>query len=213
MNDHPRRVGENLDAELFAGVTSADLPPQPQLVPDSAAEMKAVIVLRALMNAGLKQPFGFDVDEAKVLWGSRLGSFHVDVLLEAIGDWIGAPGGEFPSVGDVETVASSVVRRNHAESPAERARTARVCRECDGVRYVRVVTGTQIIPVGKDMVPTEVQTSAMRPCPVCPEMAEKSELWDRGHFDAEHADRGGCPKCWRYMPSQAHRVKKEKVIA
>jgi hypothetical protein len=205
-DEHFTRIGASMDTELFAGVTPAD-EPQPQIVPDSAALLKASFILRALFAGGLKAPFGLDLAAAEQLWAARLGEFHIEVLEEAIVDWIGAPGSEFPSVGDVEMVARSIVRRRHADSPGERARTAKVCDMCEGLHYVRVVTDVYTIPVGKDMVPTIVQTTAMRPCPTCPEMREKSDLWDRDHFTADHVAKGGCPQCWKYHPTLAHRDK------
>jgi hypothetical protein len=201
------RIGNYLnDVEAFADLTPA--PVAEQLVPDDAAFVKADYILRALIAAGLKTPFGFDIEVARQLWAGRLGQYSINDLETAIGDWVGAPGNDFPSLGDLETVVKELHARRIADSPEERARTARGCSTCDGLHHVRVKQKSGIIiPTGKTMVPTEIEVSVMRPCPDCPEMKERSDLWERGHFDADHQDKGGCPSCWKYMPTQAHRAK------
>lgn len=178
------------DLESFADKVVAPL--APQAVPDDAAIVKAQVVLRALMAAGLKTQFNFDIEEAKMLWAARLGRFHIDILTEAISDWISQPGVDFPSVGDVEAQAEYVMGELQREYDNERAFNRQACHECDGVRWVRVQDA-------------KGSGTHMRPCPVCPEMTARSELYDRGHFLAEHIERGGCPSCWDYHPSLRHR--------
>jgi hypothetical protein len=203
-DDGPQRIGARLDKELFADMTPTAA--APQVLPDDAAKIKALYILKALLAAGLKAPYGFDLDEAASLWASRLAPFGLNVLEAAVQEWIGMPGNEFPTVGDVETVARAITIERRAQSPEERARAARTCPTCEGVHWVRV----------KDRAPQTgllLPTTHLRPCPDCPEMSVRSELYDRGHFDAEHQDKGGCPKCWPYMPSQRHRLRAAKARA
>lgn len=197
MTDNgPRRIGADLDVELFADMTPNAQ--AAQVLPDDAAKVKAGYIFRVLINAGCKQPFGFDIDDATVLWAARLAPYGLNELEAAVGEWIGSPGKEFPSVGDVETVARAITIERAAQSPDELARTQRTCTICDGLHWVKV----------KDRHPEThelLDTTHMRPCPECPEMKDRSELYDRGHWDPEHQDKGGCPKCWPYMPNQRHR--------
>lgn len=196
MTSEPRRIGEVLDAELWAD--HAAVPAEPQLIPDDAAIIKALAILRALQAAGLKSQFGFDLDEAKMLWAARLAPFHMDVLTAAITDWISSPGTDFPSVGDVETVAKSILAKRLRESPEEVARTQKSCSECEGLHWLRI----------EDRDPETRQLTGghhMRPCNYCPEMKERSDLYDQGHWEPDHQDKGGCPKCWKYSPKMAHK--------
>lgn len=196
-DDGPRRA--NFDAELFAD--AVDRPVAPQLVPDDAAIVKSQIILRALVAAGLKTEFHFDLDEAKILWAGRLARFKLDVLEEAITDWISAPGRDFPTVGDVESAAISVNSKRAADAEyAKHAHNKPTCVDCDGIRWVKV------FDVDPESGAT-LQTWHLRPCPSCPEMRERSDLYDAEHFTPVHQDHGGCPQCWKYMPSQAAKLR------
>lgn len=196
---------------------------QQQIVPDAAAITKALVVLRALSDAGLREPYGFNREDAATVWASALHAHDVDALLGAVAEWISQPGVEWPSVGDV----LAVVRGQQLEAEqAERARNPRVCTTCWDVHYVKVVDA--VAPVPKRLKPAElialqqsgdpwpevtVEQHHMAPCPDCPSMRTRRGLYDtphlgpEGHFSAAHQEKGGCPECWPYTDRPRHRAR------
>lgn len=193
MTDEPRSLGQSLDAELFA-----DYPPPVVIAnPDNATDAdvsKATVILRVLSDAGLRPPFDFHPDDAKRLWGITLSPFSLEVLIEAVGDFIRAPDRNYPTLGEVEAAARFTEREIQQEERAEDARTVGPCTECDDVHWVRVED-----PNGPGQF--------MRPCSQCPGMAHRYELYQRGHFDGSHVDAGGCPACWEYMKPYSARTR------
>lgn len=178
--------------------------------------LKATVILRALMDAGLKLPFDFNPDAAKYLWATRLKTFSLDVLTEAVTDWTSQKGHDWPSLGDIETCARYVIGQRTREETATEVGDCDMCgQNMSGPGYVRVEDRTPEgqepykIPVGKDQIPTEVETHHMAPCPNPAHkiMVKRRELYDRNHFTMEHLEKGGCPGCWEYTPSLAHRAK------
>lgn len=180
------------DVEAFADM--APRPIEAQLLPDGPALAKADYVLKTLLGAGLKSAFGFDREAATTLWAGRLGRFSLAVLEEAIVDWVARPGTDFPSVGDVETNAAFIASEREREASHE-ARNRAACSECDDVHYVRVLDDPSKPAGGHHMMP----------CPACPAMRERLAAYDGKHFKVAHIVAGGCPVCWPYLPSQAHR--------
>ncbi len=198
-----------LDQALFDGhpdIVAAAFPPTapPDQTVTDGDVLKAQVILRALVDAGLKKPFDFNPQEAKYLWAARLKRFTLDELTDAISDWITTPGAEFPSLGDVEQAAQFVIDHAIEEQRQEDATTRGLCPTCsDGysnIHYVRVQNANG-------------EGHHMAPCPDCPDMEKRRELWDRGHWDPLHIERGGCPHCWAYHPTLAHRAKHLKARA
>lgn len=164
---------------------------------DDADVVKALVVLRALKAAGLKTPFDFHEDEAKFIWGARLRVYSLDVLTDALTDWIASPGGDFPSVGDMETSANFVIaERQRAERDRLHAATGE-CVECEGIHWVRE-------PVPDDKLVFGGATHFMRPCGTCPEMQRRYQLYVRGHFSSNHRV---CEECDEYRDPQRHKAR------
>jgi hypothetical protein len=208
------------DKRISDEVLFADYPgrPDPDRPVTDADVNKAQTMIRALLEAGKKTQFDFNPEEAKYLWAIKLKVFSIDVLTEAVNQFIDAPGNDFPSLGDMEQMARFVVAERLRDDREEQAATRGECEECGGVLYVRVVDGTLSIETYTSQrarrtnpllepVYLDVERWHMAPCPVCPEMERRRDLWDRGHWEADHVDYGGCPQCWEYHPSLAHRAR------
>lgn len=194
-----------------------------QLVPDDAAVTKATYVLRMLKDAGLRQPFDWNEKDATLLWAAALGPVHIDTIEAAVGEWITQPGREWPSVGDMLTLCRGVELDRDA---ASRAHNRRVCATCHDDRFVRVSTGTELVP--KHLTPKEllalhaaddpwpsvlIEHHHMAPCPTCPSMSHRRALYDAHHFDAAHVDAGGCPECWEYTDPPKARARAKATAA
>jgi membrane carboxypeptidase/penicillin-binding protein len=105
------------------------------VLPDAVALDKADLVLASLRSAGLKVPFGMDVDEAAEMWAMALGAYSVDVLTATTGKWI-MTNETFPTLAEF----LDQVKRLNAQmvSDQRQEQVTRICPECDGLRYVRV---------------------------------------------------------------------------
>jgi hypothetical protein len=191
----PQHIGRSLDEAMDLEIF--DRPPA--VNPDNATDAdiaKATVILRALSDAGLKPQYEFRPDEAKRLWGVTLSQYSLEVLIEAIGDFIRSPDKEFPTLGQVEQAARFTEREiEHEERDAANVGE---CSECDDVHWVRYEV-TIDVPIGKDHVVTAVRSHLMRPCSLCPDMAKAYDLYMRGHFDIDHVLAGGCPVCREYQ--------------
>lgn len=174
-----------------------------QLTPDDAAYAKARLVLDALRGGALQPPFGFDQEQAEPLWAAAVGEFPVETLTTTVGTWV-KHHSEFPSLAEFLTIAHFHQAENNRAAHATRAQNTEVCRECDGLRYVTVRPTVVMFDAfrGENR---EVENRYAVPCRIC--LPERYELHQRGHFDAEHVERGGCPQCWDYLPTLRHKAK------
>jgi hypothetical protein len=213
-------IGDSLsagDADRFSDWPGQAV--QPALTADETTRDKALLVMRVFEEAGLRPAYGFPgIDAALDLWAVQLAGFGADVLAEAAAEWVQSGSREWPSVGEVANLARGVELARAETQRIEEARTRGECVTCEGVHWVRVVDSTERVETGAskrkrrkdpglDPELVDVESSHLAPCPHCPEMAARRELYDRGHFDPEHQDAGGCPQCWPYMPSMAHRLR------
>jgi hypothetical protein len=205
-------VGDSANLESAADSLERFGPIDPvpqQLVPDDAARVKAIMVLRALSDAGLREPYGFNREDAVAMWAA------------ALGEWIQQPGTEWPSLGDVVAMARGAQLEAEAQ---QRSHNPRTCSLCDDLHWVKVVDGVVHLPAkltpkqllelertGEPWPTIAHEQYHMRPCPQCPSMARRSELYDahhlgrEGHFSMEHQDKGGCSECWPYTDPPRHR--------
>lgn len=165
-----------------------------QAIPDQAAITKAQLVLTALRSAALRPPFRFDEESPDQLWALALGAFSVDVLTGAAGQWV-LTNEEFPTLSEFLTLV-----RYHdkmARADVEDAANSDVCPECADVHWLRVQDDPQMVFDRKLNKEIPVEMHHMAPCRLC--LPERYELYERGHFDAEHVDAGGCKYCAYYM--------------
>ena len=192
-----------------------EAPPQPEqarIEVDETAVKKALLVLRTLKAAGIKMPYEFDLEDAAPIWASQLGRFTAATLNDAVASWI-ADATDWPTVSEIEAIAQYTLTENMRRSSEADARNRGPCEECDGVLYVRVIDATieqetYASKKARRRHPTlepeyeKITQHHMAPCTRC--LPERSDLYTRGHFDAEHADQGGCAECrhyhqpWRY---------------
>lgn len=212
MTTGPRRVVPN-DEDLFGGAVVPPSAIAQQELPTRSDLIKAEVVLSALVAAGLRTKYEFDPGSPDVvaLWAARLKPYPVAVLTEAIRDWTSQADDDFPSLGEVETCAQFVVAEQLRAERLEEVAAHGACRTCDGNRYVRVYAdGLMLDPD----VPAGAH-SHMAPCPdpSHTDMVKRRDLWDRGHWLPEHVDGGGCPACWEYHPSLAHRARAQRKKA
>jgi len=163
--------------------------------PDDLAVGKAQLVLTALRSAALRTPFGFDQEQAEEMWGAALGTYSVDLLTAAAGHWI-LTNEEFPTLSEFVTLVRW--QENEMKRDDQQARNIGVCPECEGARYVRVTDPPVTVQDHKTKKPVQVASWHMMPCPTCPSMERRHQLYMRGHFDAEHAALGGCMECREY---------------
>lgn len=181
--------------------------------PDDAAMAKAELVLKVFADAGLQSTFDMHVPSAKALWAAQLGQFSTDALTAAAGEWVTRDGvAKFPPLGTFVALIRQII---HEDGEAERAKDHRACPDCDDLHYVKVIDDTyqqetfrskqrHLTKTGEDdgveenREYIEVQQYHMAPCPTCPGMEKRRELYDAGHWRPQHLERGGCPKCWEY---------------
>jgi hypothetical protein len=154
---------------------------------------KAGFVIDGLRAAALRVPYGFDQHEVEEIWGTALDSFPIQVLMLAVARWIGTHD-TFPTLAEFIPVAQLVSREMREEVATDPAD----CPECEGRRYV-LEPMTMVTLVGKDKLPTEVESHYMRPCGTCLEMQNRHDLWMRGHFAGDHKP---CAECRMYYPKR-----------
>jgi hypothetical protein len=160
--------------------------------PDEPALDKARMVLYAFRDAGLKPPFDFDSGNPERMWAAALMPFDVEPVTAAMGQWVFTEK-EFPSIAQFVTLVQYAVK----ELADELAPPPTLCSECEGVRYVKVIDGSEEVetyeskqrhrkPDGTDDGDPENRTRIvvehhhMRPCGSCPEMQERHELYLSG---------------------------------
>lgn len=160
-----------------------------QVMPDEEAMLKACTVLNALRAAALQPPFGFDQVEAEPLWAAAIGAIDILALTKAAGTFA-EHHHEFPSLAQFMTVANFHDGEHKRLMAAAKAGVHAVCPECDDVLWVTIRHG---------------EDRWARPCSRC--LPERYELYRSSHFDAKHIDRGGCPKCWEYLPTLRHKAR------
>jgi hypothetical protein len=195
------------DEKLFGDLVPAAAVEVVSWDPDDATDAdvaKATVLLRLLADACIRPPFDFRPDDAKRLWGVRLGRFPMNVLAEVVNEIVGSGEREFPVLGEVETLASFIVNERAREHVVEDARNVGPCSECDDAHWVRVE-----IPAHK--LPDNGMTHFMRPCERC--LPEMYELYIHGHLTIEHADKGGCPTCRPRAYDPPKRPKRYRVKA
>lgn len=164
----------------------------------AAREAKAVAVFRTLSEAGLKQRFEFEPDQAKKQWGVKLAPYPLAVLMEVCEFFIKETT-EFPTVGEVETQARYIVNERQREERARGRAQLGPCERCDGARWVRVDNAhLTAVPDGKGGT-IEYLGHHMEPCPECPDMAQRAALYPAGCMTDEHVDAGGCVNCRPYL--------------
>ena len=173
MNDNERRA---LDVDLFG----PDPTPAPAPGIDPADIEKAGLILTMLRGAGLKPVFGLDQDIAEEVWAVQLRPYPAAVLIEVVQEWIDAPGDEFPTVGDVTTMAQRNLRRAAAvQRGLERRVPGQVCPECEDDGYVDA--------------PGLHGNTAVKPCGTC--RPERRAAHEAGCDMTDHVSIGGCPRC------------------
>ena len=89
-----------------------DMPGRPQPVPIEATPAdidKARAVLRLLgTGTGMRVPFDFDWAEAERVWGFELRDFSSDVLERVVQEFADSVDKDFPTVGQVKAVATTI---------------------------------------------------------------------------------------------------------
>ena len=133
----------------------------------------ARFVIEALRSAGLRFPFSADTNNVEKIWAAQLSPFSLEVLQEAVRQWISSDTHDFPAVGEFGSMCGQLQRE------ANRARALRnaqdnphpgdTCGECgEGRGWVTVKEGD----VG--------EPSTVRPCRSC--RPAQYEKWSEGHF-------------------------------
>lgn len=171
--------------------------------PEEEISEKAGIVLDALRAGALQIPFGFDQTEAEPIWAAAIGGFPLEVLTATVGMWI-KHHSEFPSLAEFLTIANFNDHERQRAEAHERAKTKLPCPECDDVHFVTIRGEKTIFDTFRNENRI-VENRYAVPCRLC--LPERYELYQRGHFDESHIDRGGCPECWDYLPTLRHKAK------
>ena len=121
-------------------LTDIDLFPEhaPRTPPEPDPE-KARFVLELLTAAGLKSPFGIDIDKSEEIWGIKLAVFDIQTLTEAVDQWISEDTNAFPAVGELVSIALRIQNRHRAiERGNQHPLPGMVCAECQGDAWVEV---------------------------------------------------------------------------
>ena len=153
---------------------------------------KAQLVLSLLRGAGLKPPFGLDQDVADDLWGLKLGGFDTEILTASVAQWISADSHEFPSVGELNAIATTLYRernRRRAETAGAAHRIpGQECPYCEDTGYE---TGTDhVYQTEVAGVVQDVANATVKPCRLC--KPEQAAIHAAGCFGANHY---GCSTC------------------
>lgn len=173
MSDTPVPIGDILPIP-------GAMPPDPSAPPSAVGTEKAEYVITLLRAAGLKVPFALDAEDAVRLWGVKLADFDLDVLERAVDQWIVAETHEFPSIGEMVGIATTLTREDRRQRAIQAGMANRqpgqVCPQCDDDKWVFAGTDDH----GND---------TYRPCEVCaPAVAEQHA---GRHFMPGHH----CPTC------------------
>lgn len=137
-------------------------------------------VLRALIAAGLRVPYGFDMDDGIQVWGVALADRPLALLLQAVTLWCSDAEAEFPSLAEFQTVVSAVEIEARQEQERMEGydptnlRSCDLCFETPG--YIRDGPG---------------RMDPLEPCKRC--MPEKHRVWKSGHYNPKH-------RCWPECP-------------
>lgn len=175
MNDEPTAIGEVIDVYVPGGDLPEPTPSGP--APDPA---KSKFVLDALTAAGLKTPFGQNIDTTEELWAVRLAAFPMDILMTAVDDWVSRDSHDFPSMGEfVSTCLRLKNRATALQAAHDHPIPGQVCMECLNTGWVDVDEGAAI--------------GTVRPCSLC--NSDLARLHKAGHFMPHHVTLGGCQEC------------------
>lgn len=205
------------DEDLFGTAIEPARPAveRTEVVTNEGDVTKALIVLRALSAAGLRKPYDFNLEEAKLIWATQIGKFSLDELTEAVRDWIAQPDQDFPAVGDVVAVCNGLRKEQEKERRITDAQERRVteakdwdgCQECSDNKWVRAYGPVIKTDIAKgvpekyevpDGTVVETRSHYMRPCSLCPDMRRAWELFSTSHFTADHISSGACKQCREY---------------
>lgn len=157
MTDEPTHL---TDIDLFP--EHAPKPRGPEADPE-----KARFVLEMLTAAGLKSPFGIDIDRSEEVWGIKLAAFDIQTLTEAVDKWISEDTNAFPAVGELVSLALRIKnRRNAIKAAHDHPIPGQLCMECGGQSWVDVDEGAAI--------------GTVRPCSVC--RADQYQTWKSGGY-------------------------------
>jgi len=156
------------------------------MIPQEDPNPRARAVISTLRQAGCRPEFGFDQEQAEELWETKLAAFTLPMCAAAANAWIEAGDREFPTLGELMTLAQGFAIAER-EEVQRRERMNRdplamvVCPECFDE------------PVGWVEVIELAGARALRPCSRC--LPDRYRAWRGGHFALGH-DEARCRDTW-----------------
>lgn len=161
-----------------------------QLFDGNDPEENARMVLRKLRSGGLPHTPPMTADWAGYLdeWADALKEFDSDICERSATSWI-RTGTNFPHLAAFISWCRMAV--NDRAEDERMSHPDRVCTSCQNKNYVTVRVG-KVFRDPRTGLNAVGDSEYAFPCPSCPHMANRLQLWLDGHWDPDHEICGRC---------------------